>query len=557
MQYGKNRTGEKTMLRRIIQTFIVIIGILLFSVAYATTYYIDWETGDDNSNGTTKTTPWKRFPGMRGCWSTDGASVCNTKRAAEGVAGDRFIFKGGVTWPKEAFGIYFGAGTGTEKNKIYIGVDQTWHTGEVWSRPIFDTEGVETYETPSTYHNTMTLKGTWLVVDNIEFTGMAQLHGLNNGYGTAMLVFTTTASHSEVKNCYFHGWSHGATTDGYWDGGVDAGEIAGDGSKIVVFTSLSAAIDFGSQFHDNVIDGSDTTGDMLKAINGTCGHIYNNYIGYVVTAIIGVGQGYIWGNTFDHISRSSLESNCSGYFSYACVPGYNQHGNGIETYNIQYPIYNNLFNVMGGGANLIQYSTGNFSSYIFNNVIVDDGNQTMQISTKSLSPGDDNNWFIFNNTIQAINSNGSINGTTVPVTKFSTASIQNNHIISSPTGDSINFPLATTSLIQDYNFDHTLAQATSAGYVADGAYPFVPPVDGVTIGVGVNLSSITAAIPTTVISNAAAAALSDTSVGVNYDVINHRIIGQNRTPLLRGATWDIGAYSRGGISSPRNSRIIP
>jgi len=53
--------------------------------------------------------------------------------------GDRFIFKGSVTWPNAALPLLIGVG-GQEATPDYYGVDPSWFAGSSWSRPVFDAE---------------------------------------------------------------------------------------------------------------------------------------------------------------------------------------------------------------------------------------------------------------------------------------------------------------------------------------------------------------------------------------------------------------------------------
>ena len=47
--------------------YLLSILILLVSLdAFSATYYIDYVAGSDLNNGTSKATPWKRAPGMKG-----------------------------------------------------------------------------------------------------------------------------------------------------------------------------------------------------------------------------------------------------------------------------------------------------------------------------------------------------------------------------------------------------------------------------------------------------------------------------------------------------------
>lgn len=45
---------------------ILLLGLLAAFSTSAATYYVDYSTGSDANNGTTKATPWKRAPGMAG-----------------------------------------------------------------------------------------------------------------------------------------------------------------------------------------------------------------------------------------------------------------------------------------------------------------------------------------------------------------------------------------------------------------------------------------------------------------------------------------------------------
>ena len=206
---------------------------------------------------------------------------------------------------------------------------------------------------------------------------------------------------------------------------------------------------------------------------------------------------------------------------------------------------------MGGGANIILYPQSSTTTYIFNNVVVDDDNTTMQLGTQGLPAENTAGYYIFNNTIQGNNQSLIYGLEATP--NFSFVTIQNNHLIS-PTGTPINMFNAANQVI-DYNFTQTLAQANAANYISGSTYPFYSPTGGVTLGAGKDLRSLAAGIPSTKISDAATAALSDTSCGVKYDAVNHRVIGPNITPMLRGTKWNIGAYQR--IAPPQNLRIVP
>jgi hypothetical protein len=109
---------------------LAVLFLSLTSVAHAATYYIDYVSGSDANSGTSKTAPWQRHPYMKGFAGKYYHS-----------AGDHFIFKGGVTWPRAAFPmIIAGSGSSATANDYY-GVDQTWFAGTSWVRPIFNLSG--------------------------------------------------------------------------------------------------------------------------------------------------------------------------------------------------------------------------------------------------------------------------------------------------------------------------------------------------------------------------------------------------------------------------------
>ena len=170
----------------IVRCFILIF--IFVECGNTATYYIDYETGDDSNNGTSTSTPWKLAPGMQGCLITDANDNNCRARTHATTSGDLIILKGGVTWPKECFSWdwYFG-------NATYFGVDLTWYTGAAWTRPILDLEGTEATLSPESSNRMLRAYGTDQIVDNIEFTGMAQLHGLTNGYAPAMLQIGTNS----------------------------------------------------------------------------------------------------------------------------------------------------------------------------------------------------------------------------------------------------------------------------------------------------------------------------------------------------------------------------
>ena len=103
---------------------LVLALLSVLEAALAAVYYIDYSSGQDSNSGTSKAAPWKHVPAM--------APFSGSYTHADG---DRFIFKGGVTWPNAAVPLYITQG-GSPSSYDYYGVDQTWFSGSQFSRPI-------------------------------------------------------------------------------------------------------------------------------------------------------------------------------------------------------------------------------------------------------------------------------------------------------------------------------------------------------------------------------------------------------------------------------------
>ena len=100
--------------------------ILLATGCEASTYYIDFNGGDDASSGIAKGSPWKRCPAMPGF-----------KGAYAHKVGDIFIFKGGTVWPAEALPLAITLSGAAGYPDSYT-TDHSWYSGLLWSQPTMD-----------------------------------------------------------------------------------------------------------------------------------------------------------------------------------------------------------------------------------------------------------------------------------------------------------------------------------------------------------------------------------------------------------------------------------
>lgn len=190
---------------------IALISILVIaSNAMATTYYIDYQNGLDSNDGIAKSSPWKRCPGMNGFAGSYSHS-----------AGDKFIFKGGVTWLSSCFPMTIGYSGSSGANDEYT-VDETWYSGGSYSAPVFDGENLHggandnfIYGNDGTaYYEINGLKiidvgvsgqlggsvislalGESMVISNLEIIGYAQ-HGIVFRYGN-----TAITNGVKIRNC--------------------------------------------------------------------------------------------------------------------------------------------------------------------------------------------------------------------------------------------------------------------------------------------------------------------------------------------------------------------
>jgi hypothetical protein len=461
------------------------------------------------------------------------------------ASGDSFIFKGGVIWPADALGMnwYFG-------NNTYFGVDQTWYDSagcsaagySGWCRPVFDAQGTEPHLSPENYHSMLAVWGSGQTIDNMEFKGMAQLHGTDtsvngcagiagNGYGINVISinYGGPAPHATVKNNYIHGWSHGPvynkgdcicwsvqhTDCNAWAGGVDKDLIVADSSNFISF--YSDVVDYTSQFYDNIVDGSDTTGDMgWNTVSGGWGHVYNNYIAYVQNATIAGNAGYFWGNTYYEIAYTIPDFDVS------------QHHQVFE--NIGSPTYfwNNYISHSAGGATLIIYGIDSVNDYIFNNVIIYGNDQINQSSDGALAT------YVFGNTLHTAHGSSNL----YAVASLGPVYAKNNHIMT----DSSSFIQTTYGGEATNNVEETPAQALS--YFSNAIYPYYPNSNAPSINTGVDLTSYCNLLVDSSPSMPHTDCLKDTTLGVNYDTSTHTVAYPKRTPLSRpqGSAWDIGAY---------------
>jgi hypothetical protein len=185
----------------LILNVVLTLNVVIAHSAQASTFYIDFASGADSNAGASTATPWKHAPGMQGC---SGNCAAKTPQP-----GDRFIFKGGVTWDHTCFEMDLNW-SGTAGNPIYYGVDKTWYAGTAWSRPVFSAD-----------HVALPFGGPWasiigagsqsyITLDNLELKGH---HAMQN-QGTGSIAYGCM-TYFIMQNLYVHDWEldNSFTTD--------------------------------------------------------------------------------------------------------------------------------------------------------------------------------------------------------------------------------------------------------------------------------------------------------------------------------------------------------
>ena len=503
--------------------FSITVCFLISLPLSASTYYVSKSLGSDSNTPTqaqSQSTPWAHLPNS--CNQTCGPTYTP-------VAGDVFILRGGDTWVASDLQIgwfYNGSSsncnTGGESTSptstscTYIGVNSSFYNSEVcgssWCRPIFNGGG--------------TLGGTefiymgckYCVIDNVEMTGLFDNAGDGGEY-----VYTDQED-VEVKNGYFHGWSHGSSTTSI--------------PATVFSCNPSADNCVGVTFHNNVVDGSDTSEDMMRVMLGGAVYRFNdNYIQYVESGLDTVNAFAVYENTLQIPVYNADGSHCNGFST--------NHWSTNSTL-----MFNNvLANTTSKATGCVKFWFGqtdgaaSYADYYFNNVtyILDAGN----VIDVTPSAGTGSSWGTetwFNNSLECGSTSAGFVDCTYGATGGHpyTGDFYSNFSITSSTS-TICGP-ATCPNETNERLYTSVSGATN--YNGEGAsYPFSPANSSAAgIGQGTNHTPICTTI-SGIDSIAGTACQSDTTFGVSYDTSNHTV-SVGRTANLRPSTgnWDVGAY---------------
>ncbi len=119
---------------------LVLLFLAIAAPCFAATYYVDFQAGNDQNNGSSQNTPWQTLPGTQTGNGTTGyrnAAWGNISPSNRIQPGDSIILKSGTTYGSSLGGaIHLGADSsgfyttgGSLSKPITITVDQTWGNG--------------------------------------------------------------------------------------------------------------------------------------------------------------------------------------------------------------------------------------------------------------------------------------------------------------------------------------------------------------------------------------------------------------------------------------------
>ncbi len=482
--------------------------VTLASLGVKSCFYFSKSSGSDGNAGTSESSPQAHLPGM--------PSYTGKIKPA---AGEGFILKGGDTWVASDLDLWW-QWAGTSGAPIYIGVDPSWYSGSSWTRPIFTCGGASCTYTDNGSGFYSDWSGVqYVTVDNLEVTGLYEGCSSNPNY------FSIYGSNNTFERIYAHGWSHAAESCG-----------ASDGSA-VFSPSQCCSGGVNNVFHDNVIDGSDTSKDMMEGFGQSSTVVYNNVIRYIANGILG--------------ASNDIHSNYIGPIVLCYTTG-GCHQNGIENegpasgnYIL---IYNNVITGVpsGGAAKLwVGQGSGNSSStvsYVFNNVMFNNvtGND-VNIGQEESNLGTVN---IFNNTFEC--DTGPCTGGMTASGVTMTVNWINNHCITS-SSFCINQPGGVVTVNIATSLNQTVAKANSQGYTQGSTYAWQPTsatastVATGTVAAGTNEQSLCTTLAG-INAAAGAACQYDTGYVCSYKTSNHTVSCPARQPIPRLSSWNIGAY---------------
>jgi hypothetical protein len=256
------------------------LGLLSFLSlsAGATTYYVDYSSGSDANNGLSTNTPWREAPGMNGFSGT-----------YTHLAGDQFIFRGGVTWSND-MAPWTISNSGVPGTNDYYGVDKAWFSGASWTSPVFD-GGSQNPVASGEWLGYWLLSGSYVTLDGLTLQNIG-VPGVNQGnYAIKLtghdLTVQNMALHVESRIALMLSAAAGGAVGNYTLCSNDISEcswgIGGGPEAGTVMTNVLIHDNVLHDFHDQMVIGVHGDGVYIYShttnLNTYCDNlrIYNNF----------------------------------------------------------------------------------------------------------------------------------------------------------------------------------------------------------------------------------------------------------------------------------------
>ena len=511
------------MVRRIVLLFSLITALLGISSVPACaqsgrTFFIDYNSGSNSNNGTSKNTSWKTHPYMQ----TSGPCTGTGSAAYSHQAGDKFIFKGGVTWPSACFPLNItSGGSGASTPDLYT-VDQTWFNGGSFTRPIFAGQNATMPFNAAVAGQAMVAitasnvtMGTSTITGNGFDIGGQNLGTYGAGHcGSYVVAVAAGLSNVIVTQSILHDWIVTSSSQN-----VNYNHSAGGmcyGTDGNVAAGKNIVLDHSEVRDDgNIISGTSTPwgvcGHDIVIQYSTCHYLFEGIVGF-----ISVHDSEFANLNYPH-SADSLNSSGA-------------HLNVIESdgYDGDGPVYNNWIHDDKTYGEVIAV-TGCNSTPVYNNVITNQAHYAIMMQPgagQSSCTG-----FVANNIIDVTTTTNP--GTAMNCAQYmSGATINGGNnicIVGGPTGGTLG------SLNGAYAM--STSEASTYGFTAASKY-FPHSSDPNVTGKGTDLTSLLSASLTASASMAALA----------YDTEGAPWFGGS--PVAR-TSWDLGAYANAGQSSSK------
>lgn len=431
----------------------MIIILFIAAPTFSATYYVDFSNGVNSNNGLSKNTPWKVQPYMK-----------TFNGAYNHQAGDRFIFKGGTTWPSACFPATVGAGGDSPTKMDYYGVDSAWFAGASWSRPVFDGEYLVQGLISLVYQS-------YIIIDNFELKGINCLTNWGPGCITG-----GDASYNTITNCYIHGWTVTTATDDTHGGVIYNYGTTGSVAVIIDHCEIT-----------NIENSSRPNGACIRQVNT----VRFSKLHDAPTAILFAGD--IHDNEIYNIDYPDHDFDEPGTYHANCI--YIANWNGRLTPTTKAVCYNNYLHDWGGGASPIYPNpSGTPGINIYNNVLYGHMSAQQPIEIDPYAYGNTGSFsavYCYNNTIITF-----VDGwpgihlvNRGPSVRLDTLIAINNHIIGTNGSVTDANSIGCDHIITSNNLIQTSSQAAAQGYTLKNKYAPMSPNSG-TINAGKNRAGI-------------------------------------------------------------------